>query len=349
MRAFWVHSGLALLDEDAAGQLQVTDDFLRAYLRRPELALEDESCAGENQIHAFLQQSPRGALTQAMLEAIEDQDVRDNWRLFAAFRQYLLETRTIEEAYCHILVKARAAGKVDVPPLFVEQLSHIILHQALVQCEDGLTLRVAELLFRDQQVSLMDGHAMLADAETVEFRADSQGLGDLGRLLAKANVKARDVDLDVLDVDNASEYFGRDERHDFAIDLAHGRQGAERLCVVLSAWVKQVLGVVVRVRTLKDVSDHRWRWHIGLSAEGSTILNKLYNEEAIEPTELRSIVWLGRIDFEHLPDQRADVGGKPVYLALAMREDGQLRFKPQNLVLNLPLAKPIGAASSQVH
>jgi hypothetical protein len=32
------------------------------------------------------------------------------------------------------------------------------------------------------------------------------------------------------------------------------------------------------------------------------------------------------------------VQGKPVYLGLAMNEQGLLKFKPQNLLLNLPLA-----------
>jgi len=35
---------------------------------------------------------------------------------------------------------------------------------------------------------------------------------------------------------------------------------------------------------------------------------------------------------------RADVAGRPVYLGLAMNADGVLRLKPQNLLLNLPLA-----------
>ena len=36
---------------------------------------------------------------------------------------------------------------------------------------------------------------------------------------------------------------------------------------------------------------------------------------------------------------RADVAGRPVYLGLAMTADRLLRVKPQNLLLNLPLAR----------
>jgi hypothetical protein len=31
--------------------------------------------------------------------------------------------------------------------------------------------------------------------------------------------------------------------------------------------------------------------------------------------------------------------GKPVYMAIAMNEQQQLKLKPQNLLFNLPLAK----------
>ena len=36
---------------------------------------------------------------------------------------------------------------------------------------------------------------------------------------------------------------------------------------------------------------------------------------------------------------RPEVAGKPVYLAMAMDEANRLSLKPQNLLLNLPLAR----------
>jgi hypothetical protein len=36
---------------------------------------------------------------------------------------------------------------------------------------------------------------------------------------------------------------------------------------------------------------------------------------------------------------RADIAGKPVYMALSMDENAVVRMKPQNLLLNLPLAR----------
>jgi hypothetical protein len=36
---------------------------------------------------------------------------------------------------------------------------------------------------------------------------------------------------------------------------------------------------------------------------------------------------------------RAEIAGKPVFLGLAATPDGHLRMKPQNLLMNLPLAR----------
>ena len=47
---------------------------------------------------------------------------------------------------------------------------------------------------------------------------------------------------------------------------------------------------------------------------------------------------LFRLEFEDPTAMRADVAGKPVYMALSMNEGAVVRMKPQNLLLNLPLA-----------
>jgi hypothetical protein len=36
---------------------------------------------------------------------------------------------------------------------------------------------------------------------------------------------------------------------------------------------------------------------------------------------------------------RPAIAGRPVYLAMAMNPDNVLKLKPQNLLLNLPLAR----------
>jgi hypothetical protein len=38
---------------------------------------------------------------------------------------------------------------------------------------------------------------------------------------------------------------------------------------------------------------------------------------------------------------RSDVAGRPVYLGLCITQSGRMRLKPQNLLVNLPLAADI--------
>lgn len=336
MKPFWIHSGLALLDADGHGGLRVTDAFLAAYLHRAELAPIETSCVAERALHASLHADPRRPVDAGELERIVDRDARDSWRLFLRFRDRLLDAPNLQAAYVAIFADAQQRGRIDVPPLLVEQLAQIIVHHMLAHCEDGLMLRVAELWFREQRVSLVDARVLLADLETVEARAAGAGRGNLGRLLAQAQA-GTSVDFEVIDAPNAEAYFGRDEQHDFAVEIGHGRAAAQRFCELLRHWVGHLLGVAVQVSTLSSIEDPRWRWHAGLDSQSSLLLDKLYRGEGLDPDEHRRLLLLMRLDFERIDDQDARVAGKPVYLALAADEAGVLRMKPQNLLFNLPL------------
>jgi len=346
LKPFWVHSGLALLDVDDYGGLQPTDDFLRAYLARPELAPIDESGPLERALHRRLLDAPRQPIEERDVERIEDSDARDSYRLFLRFRDRLLQAPSLQAAYVRIFADALDAGRIDLPPLFVDQLAQIIVQHILVDCEDGLTLRAAELWFREQRVSVDAGRVVLADADTLEARQSDPGLGALGRLLAQGNVLPRDVDLDVLDRSNAERYFGRDEAHDFALEITYGRPGAQALADIVRRWVGHLLGVKTTVTPLERIDDSRWRWHVGLDAQASVLLDALYRGEGLEPEQHRRLLLLMRLDFSDLSDQVPAVAGKPVYLAVAMDEQQRLRLKPQNLLFNLPLARPLPGAMS---
>ena len=163
---FWRHSGFHLLARGEDGRLRLTEDFLRAYLLRPEIRPVEESGPGELALHQRLMDEPDLALGEDDLSAIEDADTRDNYRLWLRFRDRLLGSETIEACYLGLF-----AGKgVDVPPLFVEQLAHIlirnVLHGLSDSAEDALQARAAELFFREQKATLRDGQVLLADAET---------------------------------------------------------------------------------------------------------------------------------------------------------------------------------------
>ena len=86
-----------------------------------------------------------------------------------AFREHLLRHRTLEAAYCDLVRK----GFGRTPPLFIDQLVHVILRNILDDCDDGLMLRAAELFFREQRVTLHDGSLLAADEETIDAHAAS--------------------------------------------------------------------------------------------------------------------------------------------------------------------------------
>ena len=54
MKDFWLSCGHHLLDRDAGGGLVATDEFLKAYLARPELAPPPDACVVEKTLHAAL-------------------------------------------------------------------------------------------------------------------------------------------------------------------------------------------------------------------------------------------------------------------------------------------------------
>jgi hypothetical protein len=54
---------------------------------------------------------------------------------------------------------------------------------------------------------------------------------------------------------------------------------------------------------------------------------------------MASMLCLFKLDFEEPAVMRPDIAGRPVYLAMAMDGSKRLKLKPQNLLLNLPLAR----------
>ena len=235
-----------------------------------------------------------------------DADARENYRIWLAFRQRLASAPSLEAAYARLF---QGEG-VDVPPLFVHELTRILVRHVLGERADPIEARVAEALFRPQRVAILDdGSVMAADEETVERQATTGGFGHLGELLAKHRVPMRTIDVDVLSRDNAERYWERDERHDFAIGLNRGQPALEALCRLIERWVRHFLGVDVRVSPQSRIDDDRWVWHVGLDAEASAILNDLYNRVEVDETRLARLVALFRLDFADPADARPTVAG----------------------------------------
>lgn len=333
MPEFWPASGYNLLARSGSALL-VTDDFIRSFFLRSEIAPVAESCAAEIKLHEVLLASPRRTIAAAEILRISDPDAQANYRILLKFRDRLLAAPTLEAAYTGLF----KGDGVDVPPIFVFQLTQIFLRHILDESSDPLEARMAECLFRVQRISVLeDGAVMAADDETVEMFSETGGFGSLGELLKKQHTPTRTIDLDVLSTDNAAIYWGRDERHDLAVSMNRGQPALDALMRVLERWVAHFLGVEVSVVHRREIDDQQWVWHVGLDVTASSILNDLYNNAEVDEARMSRLLCLFELRFKNPADMRANIAGKPVYLAMAMDAEGKLKLKPQNLLLNLPL------------
>jgi len=325
---FWRNSGFHLLEKDSAGRLRVTDDFLRAYYLRPEIHPVEESGEGERALHAALMEEPRRSVD---LASIEDPDARDNYRVVLDFRQKLLDAGTVEGCYMALF-----RAPIDIPPMFVDQLVHVIVRNILDGADDPLRLRAGELFFREQKATIQDGHVLLADLETVEMHASGNRYGSIGRLIVEAQGELATANLDVLDRNNAALYWERESRHDTVISITYGRPALDALCRVIEAWIFHFLQTRVRVKPIRKIEEARWAWHVGLDAESTTILNELWSGREVEQGRMRNVLALFALEFEDERAMRADIRARTVYLALAA-DEGVVKMKPQNLLTNLPV------------
>jgi len=161
MPDFWPSCGYRLLAVGADGRLTLRDDFLRAHLLRPELAPIAESDAAELALHESLLRDPRRSVRDADLAALGDADARENYAVWLRFRARLLAAPSIEAAYVGLF---QGAG-VDVAPLFVHQLTQVMLRHILGADAEPLEARAAEMLFRAQKITLVeDGFVLETEA-----------------------------------------------------------------------------------------------------------------------------------------------------------------------------------------
>jgi hypothetical protein len=327
MKDFWISCGHHLLDRDDGGGLVVTDEFLKAYLARPELSPPSEACTVERTLHAALLGDPRRRVDASEIAAIADADARENWTVMLKWRDMLVSHRTIEAVYLHLV----RAGVGKTPPLFLNQLVHVILRNALDGCGDAFALRAAELFFRQQRLTSHDGSLIAADEETVAgVNAQSSPLVSMLGLPAAAAI-------DVLNESNAATYWDRGDRFDMALDLSAGWRGLEALGEVIARWVDHLLAVKVAIAPLIEARDVNLSWYVGLDAEGTRIGDALWNGEEIDEATQSRIVGLYRLDVIDVDSVLDKAKGEPIYLLLAMTADGLMRMKPQNVLTGLPI------------
>lgn len=328
MTDFWLSCGHHLLDHDEGGGLLVTDEFLKVYLARPELAPPPEACAVERTLHATLLAEPRRAISAADIAAMADADARENWTVLIAFRDHLMRHKTLEAAYLDLVRN----GLGSTPPLFLNQLVHLILRNALDGVEDPLILRAAEMFFRPQRLTLHEGSLIAADEETIAGKSGKP----VSPLVSMLGLPP-ESEIDVLSDDNAASYWERSDLFDTALDMTAGRQGVVALARAIERWVGHLLAVDVAVEPLTEMRDVALTWYVGLDAEGTRIGDALWNGDEIDDAERARVIGLFKLTF-HDPDTVIDkIGHEPVFLILAMNAEKILRMKPQNLIAGLPV------------
>ncbi|MDR7152344.1 hypothetical protein J2W49_004320 [Hydrogenophaga palleronii] len=350
---FWSSCGHDRLSSDARGWLVPTADYWHLWLERPELALVEESCDAERALHEALQHDPLRAVPRAELDALADDDVRANHRLFLDFRDAVMAAGSLEAAYAGFFKQ----GSIVVPPLFLDLMVQAIVSHLLADEADPLCWRAAEMLFRRQRVSVSEGRVLSGDADTLDMLNETGGAGAVGRLLLQGGAALPAVQVEVLAEANGARYmesrlgagrfnFVLDLTHEVQNELPHGltltmtrsNSGLKALARVLQRWVRHFLGTGVQIRPEARVDDPSWRWHLGLDVESSRLLNDLYQGHAVEPERQARLISLFRLQFDDPAHVLPEMHGKPVYLGMAMTEGGLLKLKPQNLLLNLPLA-----------
>jgi hypothetical protein len=278
-------------------------------------------------------------VSKADIAALADADARENWTFMMAFRDRLMAAPSLEAVYTTL---ARN-GAGDLPPLFLSQLCHLILRNALEGCDDPYTLRAAELFYRSQTATVHDGALLLADAEVIEAQQHARYDMHVSPLTALLQPKEFG-EMDVMDDENAWTYWSRSDAHAMVMNVGGNPKARAGLCRVIERWIAHLLGVAVNVETVASIEDRDWRWFIGLDSEGTKIGNALWNGAALDDHAAERIIALMRLTIEdtRLVDER--VGTRPVYLILARGADKVVRLKPQNLIAGLPLAAPANVA-----
>lgn len=336
MPDFWKSAGFQLVERGDNGWLKVTPEYLRAYLQRPEIRPIETSCDEEIRLFQDLLNDPLIKIRDARLDGLKDQDASDNYRIVLAFRDHLTKNGTIEATYLSLM----RSGAANIPPLFVEQMAHLIARNILNECPDPIRLRAAEIFFREQSVNNDEGRIMLADEEIVSLYEENQkqdGDISLTQLVKEASGENNIHQLDVLNEDNKDLYWQRSDKFDTVIDFRFAQPALDGFARTVESWVEHFLSVKTAVQPLQKIENLAGHWHIGLDREATAILSSLYRGETVPFEASSRIIALFKMN---ILDERVvipEYKRQPIFLGLAMNDQKRVRMKPQNLLTNLPL------------
>src|SRR6185295_12277404 len=139
---------------------------------------------------------------------------------------------------------------IKVPHLFLNQLVHVILRNALNGCEDPFVLRAAEMFFRPQRMTLHEGALIAGDEETIAGKSGAP----VSPLVSMLGIPA-EAEIDIMNDDNADHYFEHSDQFHVALDLTAERRGLTALAEVIARWIKHLISVDVAVEPFTEVRD----------------------------------------------------------------------------------------------
>lgn len=331
-RDFWLSCGHHLLDRGEDGGLVVTDEFLKAYLARPEMTPPPDACTTERTMHRDLLVDPRRPVAPRQIAAIADEDARENWELMISWRDHMVRHTTLEAAYL-----ALVRHELKIPQIFLNQLVQVILRNILNDCDDAFVLRAAELFFRPQKLTLCEGMLVAADEETVSALS-TRPLSPLVSMLGLPSA----AEIDVLSEANAGTYWERSDSFDMALDLTGGRRGLAALGDVVARWVRHLLTVDVEIDPVTELRDVTLTWYVGLDADATRIGDALWRGDELDQAARELVIGLYRLTFADDAEIVEKARGAPTYLIAAMSPDRVVRLKPQNLIAGLPVLRYAG-------
>jgi hypothetical protein len=329
VREFWVSSGHHLTRRARNGDLEVTDELLLAFLARPELITPADACNAERQLRAALIASPRRPVSSNEIEALADADARDNWATMVAFRDRLLEAKTVEATYLNLIRR----GSAGMPPLFINHLVHLILRNALDGCEDPHVLRAGELLFRQQRVSFSTGTPLLADAEIIDLHRRGAISSPLNAVFGRDEI----AELDVLSDANAWSYWSRSDAFTMVLNIGSDPKARQGFAQVVSTWIEHLLHVSVQAFPIGAVEDGECRYLLGLDAEAMRIGEALSNGVPLSNGEYSRILALFRLTAVGCNEAASKGTTHPVYILLASAPDSIVHVQPHNLISGLSI------------
>src|SRR5476649_493920 len=168
-------------------------------------------------------------------------------------------------------------GPGNTPLLFVNQLVHVILRNALDGVTDARVVRAAELFFRTQRATIHDGSLIAADEETI----GGINTSPVTPLVSMLGIPAA-AEIEIINDDNAESYWERSDQFDMALDLTAGREGLAALAEAMRRWIAHVLGVEVTIEPLTELREATLSWYVGLDADATKIGDMMWNSEEID-------------------------------------------------------------------